>query len=357
VGDGAGITGVAFGLVDCAGRKVLMYRWLVAIAAAATGCGDDGGAVDGGAGVVDARVGPDSGRDGWFPLADVGGGPIQEIGVAALDGKLYVVGGFDAGVQLTDAVQVYDPDGNSWSLAAPLPEPVHHSNVAVVGGKLYVVGAMVLEGFNFVPIADVWEYDPTADEWIDRAPMPAGTERGASAVGVIDGRIYVAGGLRGGAVSDVSSFDPAANEWDTSLPPLPRASDHLAGGAVGGTFYAVGGRNGGITSLQADVSAYTPGGAWESRAPMPTARGGCAAAVVGSRIVVIGGEGNAAQASGVFSEVEAYDTAADQWEALEPMRTPRHGMGAATIDGLVYVPGGATTQGFGAVDTHEAIAP
>jgi N-acetylneuraminic acid mutarotase len=90
---------------------------------------------------------------------------------------------------------------------------------------------------------------------------------------------------------------------------------------------------------------------------MPTARGGCAAAVVGSRIVVIGGEGNAAQESGVFSEVEAYDTAADQWEALEPMRTPRHGMGAATIDGLVYVPGGATTQGFGAVDTHEAIAP
>ena len=54
-------------------------------------------------------------------------------------------------------------------------------------------------------------------------------------------------------------------------------------------------------------------------------------------------------------ELEAYTP--DSWEALEPMPTPRHGTGAAELDGVIYVPGGATMQAFGAVDTHEAYVP
>ena len=39
------------------------------------------------------------------------------------------------------------------------------------------------------------------------------------------------------------------------------------------------------------------------------------------------------------------------------MRTPRHGMGAATVGGALYVPGGADVQGFGAVDVVERFVP
>jgi hypothetical protein len=88
---------------------------------------------------------------------------------------------------------------------------------------------------------------------------------------------------------------------------------------------------------------------------MLTPRGGCAAATLGDRTFVFGGEGNAALPSGVFPELEAYTP--DSWEALEPMPTPRHGTGAAELDGVIYVPGGATMQAFGAVDTHEAYVP
>ena len=39
------------------------------------------------------------------------------------------------------------------------------------------------------------------------------------------------------------------------------------------------------------------------------------------------------------------------------MAVPRHGMGAATLDGDLIVPGGATKQGLGADDTVEALGP
>ncbi|HAY07970.1 MAG TPA: galactose oxidase, partial [Hyphomonas sp.] len=37
----------------------------------------------------------------------------------------------------------------------------------------------------------------------------------------------------------------------------------------------------------------------------------------------------------------AYDPSADIWVAIDPMPHPRHGLGAVTLDGAVYVIGGA----------------
>lgn len=90
---------------------------------------------------------------------------------------------------------------------------------------------------------------------------------------------------------------------------------------------------------------------------MPTPRGGAAGAVAEGRLYVVRGEGNPAAASGVFAEVEAYDPETDRWTSLPPMSTPRHGTGAAALLGQIYVPGGATQQGFGAVATHERLTP
>ena len=87
---------------------------------------------------------------------------------------------------------------------------------------------------------------------------------------------------------------------------------------------------------------------------MLTPRAGAAAAIVGGRFLVVGGEGNEEAASGVFPQVEANDPLSDAWSSLPPMPTPRHGMGAAAVGATLYVPGGADVQAFSAVDTHEA---
>ncbi len=90
---------------------------------------------------------------------------------------------------------------------------------------------------------------------------------------------------------------------------------------------------------------------------MLTPRAGTAAAVVDNRVFVAGGEGNPNVSIGVFPDNEVYDPSKDSWQRLEPMLTPRHGTGGASLGGIFYVPGGATQQGYGAVDTNESYRP
>lgn len=292
----------------------------------------------------------------WATAPDLPLGATQETAVVAAGGKLYVLGGFDAASAVVDAVQIFDPATCTWAMGPALPRAIHHANAAVVDGTIYVVGAM--ETIAFTAIPNVWAWNPaTETAWTPRAAMPGGTQRGSAVTGVIDGKIYVAGGLRGGAVNELSVYDPATNAWTGGLPALPMTRDHGCGGVVNGKLYVIGGRQGAITSQSTTVYEFTPGAGWAERAAMPTARGGTACAVVGSTIIVVGGEGNAAAASGVFPQVEVYDALANTWEPRAMMRTPRHGMGAAAIDGRMYVPGGATKQGFGAVATFEILTP
>ena len=298
------------------------------------------------------------GQDGWDVLPDVSGGRIQEIAVAELAGKIYIAGGFRMTAAVAD-VRAYDVAAGKWGQVASLPEPVHHANLAASSGKLYVLGSLV--GLGFTAIGTSWVYDPAANRWTEVATMVAGDERGSAAVGVIDGKVYLAGGYRNGvAVADVSVYDPANDQWDTTLPNLPAPRDHLTGAAIDGVFYVIGGRSGTISSVSGDVYAFDPAQpalGWVARASMPTPRGGTASGVVDGKIVVVGGEGNPAASSGVFPQVESYDPVKDQWTKLSAMRTPRHGMGAAGYDGKLYVPGGATSAGFGAVATFEVFTP
>jgi N-acetylneuraminic acid mutarotase len=313
---------------------------LLAIVALAAGCGDDEGGGGGGA--------------GWSIHASLSLGPRQEMGVAALDGKIYVVGGINGSRQAIATVEAYDPSTDRWTQRASVPDPMHHVNVAAAGGKLYVVGA--LSGSSFGAIGTTLVYDPGADAWSPLTSMPSGTERGASGVAVLDdGRIVVAGGLRDGdSVTDASVFDPGANSW-SPLQPLAVARDHLAAANVGGRVYAATGRDNGVLKPALEVLDASTG-SWSRRADILTARGGVAAAALSGRLVVLGGEGNGGDPAGIFHETESYDPSTDSWRTEAPMRTGRHGIGAAVVGNRLYVPGGATREGFGAVTANESFA-
>src|SRR5579884_2596697 len=64
----------------------------------------------------------------------------SEVGVAELDGKVYVVGGYASGNVDQPLNQVYDPISDGWQTLAPLPRGLNH--VAVVGfdHQLYAFG-------------------------------------------------------------------------------------------------------------------------------------------------------------------------------------------------------------------------
>ncbi len=323
----------------------------------AAGSGGTGGAAgDAGseARPPDAPVPTDS-RDGampmgmgtWQALAPLSGGPRGEVGVAALNGLVFVVGGLGAGSR---RVEAYDPVAGTWQAHTALPIPIDHGNVAAANGKLYLLGGFSMGGAT---TGATWEYDPVSRApWVMKQAMPSGTERGASATATIGAKIYIAGGQQGlGSTGQrwFSAYDAAGNTWQP-LPDLPAPGrNHLAGVAVGGIFYAVGGRITGVTGgLQNRLDAFDPVAmTWTPKAPMPTPRGGLAAGVVNGIIIAAGGEGAdmAMYPTGVFPHVEAYDPGANSWRRLANMATPRHGMGAAGIDGKLYVPAGGARQG------------
>jgi N-acetylneuraminic acid mutarotase len=293
-------------------------------------------------------------RSTWIPLTPLPGGERQEVAVTALDGRVYVIGGFTATGAGSSAVEVYDTTADQWDRAADLPTRRNHAGAAALDGFVYVVGGFV--GAGFTPASDVYRYDSSMNEWSSRAALAR--PRGALALVALNGKLYATGGSGdGGSITDHASYDPAADEW-TELAPLPSARNHLAAAAVDGYLYVIGGRRDGSGNVNTDaVDRYDPASnTWASRAPMPTARSGHAVALLAGRLVVMGGEVNLANPpTYVFPEVEVYDPAADSWIALDPMAVARHGIGAATVGDLVYVPGGATHTGFGATANSDAL--
>lgn len=298
---------------------------------------------------------PPTGEAGWTPLATLAV-PRQEHPTLAFEDEIWVLGGFDDRVNTLDSVHVYTPETDTWRTnVAPMPRAMHHANVAAVDGRIYIAGLLVEGGF--AASGQVFQYDPDTDEWTEKTAMPTARRRGASAVGAIDGKIYIAGGLRAGTRAEFSSYEPATDEWET-LPDLPVPLDHAGAATVDGKFYVLGGRSGGIAGVSGAVYIYDPGAAeWTRGADMPTPRGGVAAAVFEGKIYVMGGEGNPNTDSGVWDDVEVYDPATNTWQILAPMAVPRHGMGAAALGSRIYVPGGATREGFGVVSTFDALTP
>jgi len=75
---------------------------------------------------------------------------------------------------------------------------------------------------------------------------------------------------------------------------------------------------------------------WRAGLQMSTPRGRFAQAAVDGKILVIGGLTD----QGATDQVECYDPSLDRWERRAPKPTAIGNMGAAVVDGLVYVPGG-----------------
>lgn len=324
-------------------------RGLAAIVALA-GCG--GG--DGSAITVDGRpTDTPPATTGWSTGAAVANGAIQETAAAAVDGKIYVVGGFNSGAGIVASVQVYDTATDTWSDGPALPAAVHHASVATDGTRIYVAGALV--GGNFQAVGAVYSLAPSTEtSWQTHASIPVGRERGAAIGGFIDGKLYIASGFGSGASALVDVFDPQTNTWSPGAP-LPGPRDHACGGVIDGQLVVAGGRT---NALFGDVWSYSPGtDTWTPRAAMPTPRAGMGCGVIDNVLYATGGEGNGADATGVFANVEAFTLATNTWAQLAPMPNPKHGVGGAVWNGALYLAGGADVEGFGAIADVDIYRP
>ena len=279
---------------------------------------------------------------------------LLDAGGVAIGDSMYVVGGKGPDGH-SNRVYRYDAGPGTWTRVADRPGPaVENPAVTTAGGKLLVLGGSTAPFSGAVSAA--WSYDPATDTWQALPAMP--TARGGAAAQVVDGHVYVAGGMTGDGASTaiVERLALATGTWQAA-PALSVARDNPGSAVVDGTLYVFGGRtrlaNGQSPApTLGSVEALAPAaGAWTPRASMPTARRTMATGVVDGRILAVGGE---ARPDGLpFDATEVYDPVADEWTTLRRVPTARHGAAAAVIDGRLHVVGGGTSAGASASTVHD----
>ena len=269
--------------------------------------------------------------------------PRQEHGVVGLLGQVYVLGGYTPNV--TASVMAYDPAKDAWRDVADFPSPFNHPAAGVIKDKIYVGGFYAGTSLTGPATGRTFVYDPAGDSWTERAALPSGTERAGGCVAVVDQDMYVFGGGNSGEATNFASvYHSASDTWET-LPNLPETREHCGAFLSGGKLYIASGRTHDIPEFRRSTLEFDPvAKTYTTKTPIPTPRGGAAAAVLGGRLFLFGGEG-ANNTLGVFDQIQAYDAVSDSWETFPPMLIARHGFGAATIGDRIYLPGGATRMG------------
>src|SRR5437660_1356738 len=133
---------------------------------------------------------------------------IQEVAVTSLNGIVYVAAG-SASQMRTNALWSFDPGTRTWMRLAPYPgTPLDHTALVPLGGFLYLIGGV--SSWPQPSVNAVQRYDPVANTWTAVAPLPIA--RGATGTAVVNGKIYVAGGLEAAqSVRDFTVYDPGAN--------------------------------------------------------------------------------------------------------------------------------------------------
>lgn len=279
----------------------------------------------------------------WRVLAPAGEARTEVAG-AAVSGRVAVVGGLTAAGAPSARVDLYDPRRHRWIRLPDLPAPRHHAMAVSRGGRLYVVG-------GYGAGADGTEAADTAWVLFDRRwhPLPAMPEpRAAGGAAIVRNRLYVVGGTRaagGGALADASLYlDLRTLKWRLfrGLSP-PR--EHLGVTSLGGRVYAVGGRTAGIDTNVRRAEVYDPVARGWTRLPdAPTPRGGGGAATADRLVVAVGGEAP----GGTIAAVDAYDPARGAWRSLPRSPRPRHGTGVVGVGRTVFQALGGPEPGLSA---------
>lgn len=168
-------------------------------------------------------------------------------GAAIVGDTLYAIGGRD-GPDSYDTVEAYDIERGVWSSRAPLPGPGRdHLGVAAMGGYVYAVGGRRDDAVEF---DDFYRYDPRTDTWTELPPLPVATS-GAN-LDRVGNELVVSGG-EGSENQWVTgrtyAFDPARGSW-RRLPSSPRPKHGQASAGYRDRLYVLGGsRCGGSTPV------------------------------------------------------------------------------------------------------------
>lgn len=279
---------------------------------------------------------------------------VLQAAVSCRDGRGSGGGAGPAGV--TDAPSTEAPTATTvpprppaWQARAAAPTARQEVASAVLDGRVWVIGGLAAAG----PSALVEIYDPEADRWAPGPPLPVALHHAAATV--YRGEVVVAGGfVAAGSLYDQASDRVLAHRggaW-VDLPRLRRPRGAASVAAVGNALVVTGGRD--SAALIGPTEVFD-GTAWRDGEPIPTRRDHLSAVSDGRSVFAVGGRFLSPGA--VSAAVERYDPSIDAWERLPAMPTARGGQGAALAGGRIVVAGGeSSTKVYAEVEAYDPAA-
>lgn len=275
----------------------------------------------------------------------------HESSLAAVGNKVVLLGG--RGIKPTE---VFDTETQTWTKHAETPIEIHHFQAVTFKDEVYVLGGFTGGYPHEKPIENIYIFNIEKNEWRKGPEIPEDRRRGAAGCTVYNDKLYLVCGIQDGHwdghVAWLDEYDPSTNSW-RKLANAPNARDHVSVGVVNEKLYVAGGRRSSgktdqvfnLTEGAVDVYDFSAD-KWQTlpkNLDIPTQRAGSFAVVMGPKIVILGGE-SASQVE-AHSDVEAFDTEKMQWEKYPSLVRGRHGTGAVVIDGKIYTAAGCGQRG------------
>lgn len=242
------------------------------------------------------------------------------------DGLVLLVGGGPSPERPEPLTMAFDVRSRTCSPVSPaLPLRLRGHCVCSVGGFLFVLGGEEVvrdddadKPTTFSTSNRAWRYDPRFKCWQQTAPLLEG--RSHFSCLAVEGVIYVIGGRRGTRTptATVEFYDMAVGCWRRG-PAMPRPLHGHASAVLDGSVYVSGGLEGvnhseSVGSGSRDFLLWHPKGrAWERKAPMSVARFGHRLAAANAHIYALLGMLEP------FSDIERYDPLANCWTLLRSL--------------------------------------
>jgi hypothetical protein len=224
------------------------------------------------------------------------GAPMPDLraymGSGYYNGKIYLVGGYDAGSASFGQVWVYNPITNTWNTShASMPITMGGPGFGIINGHIYIAGGHNVDSTN---LNTLYDYDIAADTWTQRANLPTGVNVPGSAV--IGGKLWLFGGgnpfangfvtapaapkkgltawlkrlFRPDTTNILQVYDPVSDSW-TSGPSLNQQRSFPAGTGVRNAAVVVGGYTGSNTTTSVEINVTFGGCASPTPTATPTA--------------------------------------------------------------------------------------
>jgi hypothetical protein len=263
-------------------------------------------------------------------------------------GLIAVGGGFRESGQPTSDLLFFDLEANAWSRGPDLPGPRDHAGMVALDGRLYLVGGFTtgLAGAT----AAVWRLDAPDGEWIDMENM--GTPRGALGIVAVGGRLLAVGGVdaAGRDLRSTEWYDPIDDRW-TPGPDLSRTRQHVGIASRGRSVYVIGGRSPNLDTVERlRFGNGKPQGRWTLAPPLSFSRSGNGAATVNGTVCTAGGE----ESAGTIAPIECLRRG--RWEFIADMVVPRHGLAVVAVGDELHLISGGPEPGFAFSAVHEVLA-